>query len=115
MISKALLSPILDDDNLTRGLGDAEARVLVEWLVERLEHSHAAAPCEQRSRAEVDYWSRRARSIARFVSLWCHQQDHGAACQLAATERFAWPFPATDADPCDVMVEILNWEMEANQ
>ena len=28
-----LLSRILDDEALTRGLGDAEARLLVEWLV----------------------------------------------------------------------------------
>jgi hypothetical protein len=112
MLSKALLRPILEDDSLTRGLGDAEARVLVEWLVEHVEANQAGAGSEERARAELAFWCRRARAIARFVSLWCYHNDHGAACQLAATERFVWPFPATDVDACDLMVDILAWEKE---
>lgn len=112
MLSKAVLSPILDDDSLTRGLGDEEARVLVEWLVERMETCHADNGCEDRTRAEVALWCRRARAIGRFVSLWCYQSDHGAACQLAATERFPWPFPSTEVDACDLMIEILAWERD---
>src|SRR5207302_7264231 len=111
MLAKALLRPILEDDALTRGLGDAEARVLVEWLVERMESCYADGS-EERMRDELGFWCRRARAIGRFVSLWCHKNDHGAACQLAATERFPWPFPATDADPCDLMIDILAWEAE---
>src|SRR5438132_8189550 len=37
MQANPLLHHILDDDALTRCLGDAEARVLVEWLVEQAE------------------------------------------------------------------------------
>lgn len=102
--------PILDNDNLTRGLGDAEARILVEWLVDRTENSHAVSKSDEQTREDLTFWCRRVRAIGRFVSLWCYQKDHGAACQLAATERFPWPFPATDADPCDVMVDILTWK-----
>jgi len=43
MVAKELLSPILQDDSLTRGLGDAEARVLVEWLVDRSEEIDSRA------------------------------------------------------------------------
>ena len=63
-----LLSQVLDDEALTRGLGDAEARVLVEWLVdeaERLEQTCADAG------AEVRRLRRRARALSRFVLLWC--------------------------------------------
>jgi hypothetical protein len=112
MLSKALLRPILEDDSLTRGLGDAEARVLVEWLVERVESDHGGVVSDERAREYLTFWCRRARAIGRFVSLWCYHQDHGAACQLAATERFVWPFPATDVDACDLMVDILAWEKE---
>jgi hypothetical protein len=112
MLPKALLRPILEDEGLTRGLGDPEARILVEWLVERMETSHAGTGSEERTRAELSFWCRRARAIGRFVSLWCHKNDHGAACQLAATERFPWPFPRTDADACDLMADILSWEGE---
>ena len=31
---KALLEPVLDDELLTRGLGDEEARLLIDWLVD---------------------------------------------------------------------------------
>jgi hypothetical protein len=109
MLSKALLRPILEDEGLTRGLGDAEARVLVEWLVERMETGCAS---EARTRAEIDFWCRRARAIGRFIFLWCYKNDHGAACQLAATERFPWPFPKMDADACDLMIDILAWEKD---
>jgi hypothetical protein len=107
MVSKELLGPILADDTLTRGLGDAEARVLVEWLVDRIEEKAG-----HNIRGDVSALCSRARAIARFVHLWCIRADHGAACQLAATERFAWPFPAADADPCDVMLEALAWEQD---
>ena len=109
MAPLSLLSPILDDDLLTRGLGDAEARAMVEWLVERSEANHARLTDEVCTR-EVARLCQRARAISRFVYLWCHQQLHGAACQLAATERFGWPLPTTDEDPYDVMNIILEYE-----
>src|SRR2546421_551043 len=110
MVAKSLLGPILSDENLTRGLGDAEARVLVEWLVEQAERGHVQKQPELAK--DIVRLCRRARSIVRFVHLWCHQHDHGAACQLAATERFAWPLPVCEVDPCDLMAEILAWEEE---
>jgi hypothetical protein len=110
MIARALLHPILADDHLTRGLGDAEARMLVEWLVERTEE-HERGDERALSQA-IQKRCRRARAVARFVHLWCYRNDHGAACQLAATERFAWPLPYCEVDPCDLMAEILVWENE---
>src|SRR6266545_3556023 len=108
MLSKPLLRPILDDEALTRGLGDPEARVLVEWLVEQAERSARTAP-EEQVRAVVSRLCRRARSIGRFVHLWCQPGERGAACQLAAVERFHWPLPATPLDPFDLMQTILAW------
>lgn len=108
MVSKELLTPILEDESLTRGLCDAEARILIEWLVERSEGYSDYS--ESDAGVRIQAICRRARAIARFVSLWCYHFDHGAACQLAATERFAWPFPEPNADPCDIMVDALGWE-----
>jgi hypothetical protein len=109
-MSKALLAPILLDEALTRGLGDAEARMLVEWLVDRAEHCVDEAP--SRASTEVDQLCRRARSIRRFVTLWFQDKGRGAACQLAATERFPWPLPGGEVDPCDLMHSILSWESQ---
>lgn len=105
MLLKSHLDSILYNERLTRGLDDAEARMLVEWLVERTEARPAADDC---ARGLV-----RARAIARFVSLWCYEGCYGAALQLAAAERFPWPLPTEPMEPCDLMHDILMWESEA--
>jgi hypothetical protein len=106
------LRHILDDEGLTRGLGDEEARVLIEWLVEqafRLTNARVDDDAEQ----AVRRLCRRGRGIARFVILWNRPRDRGAASQLAVTEKFHWPLPDRAADPCELMQSILNWEEEA--
>jgi hypothetical protein len=109
---KPLLSHILDDEALTRGLGDAEARILVEWLVEQAEGLAQSSPSESRASQCVQSLCRRGRAIGRFVHLWCHAHIRGAASQLAAAERFTWPLPSGPADPCEIMHAILTWEAE---
>ncbi len=110
MMVDSLLRPILDNDALTRGLGDPEARVLVEWLVEQVEFLARGSGTEDSARRRVDGLCRRARCIGRFVALWAQPHSQGAACQLAATERFRWPLPTPDVDPCDLMQHILRHE-----
>jgi len=106
---KTLFIPILDDEGLTRGLADPEARMLIDWLVDRAERIHEQHPST--APKEVVSLCRRARSITRFVSLWS-EDKRSAACQLAATEQFAWPLPAGPVDPCDLMESILSWETD---
>jgi hypothetical protein len=109
MRAKPLLNHILDNEALTRSLGDAEARVLVEWLVEQAEGLARTAAPEEATR-EVLRLCRRGRGIARFVSLWSHERRRGAAGQLAVTEGFTWPFPDAEVDPCELMQAIVGWE-----
>jgi hypothetical protein len=106
MLTKDLLTPILDDEALTRGLGDAEARMLIEWLVEQAERCADVADASARVR-QLCRWGR---AIGRFVYLWCHAGLSGPAIQLAASERFNWPLPATWMEPCELMEEILAHE-----
>jgi hypothetical protein len=112
MLAKPLLSQILRNDALTRGLADPEARILVEWLVEQAEQYGGGDDCpEAQVRGRVQHLCRRARAVARFVGLWCHERARKAAGQLAATERFHWPLPTTTTiDPCELMHSILTWE-----
>ena len=108
----SLLNRVLDDEAVTRGLGDAEARVLVEWLVERTERLEDADG-DWDAEIEVQRLCRRARAVSRFVHLWCHRRDRGAALQLAAVERFGWPLPdEIDADAYDLIQGVLQWEEE---
>jgi hypothetical protein len=110
MVPKLLLRPILNNESVTRGLRDPEARVLVEWLVDQAERRGAELSSEAALSAEVQRLCQRARSISRFVSLWCHEGLQGAATQLAATERFRWPLPVPSVDPCELMQQILDCE-----
>jgi hypothetical protein len=112
MLAKPLINHVLSDEALTRGLGDPEARVLVEWLVEQAEWLADTLSCEAAVWAEMTKLCRRARAIGRFVMLWCYQRLRGTAVQLAATERFDWPLPTTGMDPCELMQAILTWEAD---
>lgn len=109
MVANPLLQHILSDEGLTRGLGDAEARVLVEWLVEQAEDLMKQTNDKDAAKA-VGWLCRRGRALACFVRLWCLERSRGAAGQLAAAERFAWPLPHGGADPCDLMQTIVLWE-----
>ena len=105
-----LLSPIFENDALTRGLGDAEARILVEWLVEQAEMLAERAGSEDDAGRAVRLLCGRARAIGCFVRLWCAEENAPAAYQLAACERFPWPLPTGLIDPCDLMHDITSWE-----
>jgi hypothetical protein len=107
-----LVRSVLRDEALTRGLGDIEARMLVEWLADWTELLASAARTEDDAWDCVDRLCRRGRAIGRFVQLWCDPFDRGAAIQLAASERFDWPLPRADMDPADLMHHILSWERQ---
>ena len=111
MLTRPLLNRILRDENMVRGLSDPEARMLVEWLVDRAEEATWEHD-EKQSETVVVRLCRRARAIGRFVCLWCYQEARGAALQLAAVERFPWPLPCEVSDPCILMQDILSWEDE---
>ena len=115
MLAKPLLRQIINDEALTRGLSDPEARMLVEWLVDQAESMAEAESLGEALGQRVQRLCRKARSISRFVELWCHQHARSAALQLACTERFNWPLPTTAMDPCELMDSILQWEAKASQ
>jgi hypothetical protein len=110
MVSRQLLAPILEDEAVTRGLGDPEARILIEWLVAQAEQLSGRETCVQAQGRAVGQLCRKARAISRFVYLWSDPGSRAGACQLAATERFRWPLPTTDMDPCELMLDILAHE-----
>jgi hypothetical protein len=109
MVANPLLNYILSDERLTHNLGDAEARILIEWLVEQAEELTRSANVIEAERA-VTWLCRRGRAVAHFVRLWCQENARGAAGQLAAAERFAWPLPEAEVDPCELMQVIVSCE-----
>jgi hypothetical protein len=111
MQAEPFVSRVLDDEGLTEGLNDPEARILVEWLVGQAEDVAQEAGDEAAAWKRLEAVCRRARAIRRFVSLWYHSHDQGAAAQLAGAERFLWPLPPSDCeDPCEFLVRALEQE-----
>jgi hypothetical protein len=109
-VSDPLIRNLVRDDSLTRGLGDIEARMLVEWVVDWAELLIDASQTEADANSLLNRLSRRGKAIGRFVQLWTEPESRGAASQLAAVERFEWPFPTHRVEPADLMQHILNWE-----
>ena len=109
MLARSALAHILDDDSLTRHLGDAESRLLVEWLVDRAEELEKKLdPCTVERR--IRDLSRRGRLIARFVRLWSLDEDPRGAVQFAASARLEWPLPDGPRDAWSLMRDVLSWE-----
>ena len=110
MLARSVLNHILQDEALTRLLGDAEARVLVEWLVEEAEALGDRDPAD--ALPEVQRLRLRGRALARFVRLWAIDGDRRGATQLAASERFYWPLPDGPVDPCLLMQHVVWYEAQ---
>ena len=110
MPASPLLRAILDDDSLSRHLGDAEGRLLFEWLYERAEMLTSANGDDPGVASRIQRLQRRVRAIGRFVHLWCDRRDRGAAGQLAAAEQFHWPMPTPKVDSCVLIETILRHE-----
>jgi hypothetical protein len=110
MDSMPLIRRVVNDESLTRHLGDAEARVLIEWLVDWAELLASDSDTKEQAWEGLQTVCRRARSISRFVELWSGEDSKPAAIQLAGVERFAWPLPAADDEPVALMLRILSWE-----
>lgn len=110
MQSLPLVRHVLRDEALTRGLGDVEGRMIVEWLVERVENLVHEEVTEAQAWEQLQQWSRWARSVTCFVRLWESPKTRANAVQLAAAERVNWPLPTARMEAAEVMERILAWE-----
>jgi len=109
MQSTPLVRHILRDEAVTRGLGDVEARMIVEWLAGQAEQVALTTVSEVIAWERVRSACRRARVNACFCRLWAVPATRGAAIQLVASERLYWPLPNGDVDPGELMERILSW------
>jgi hypothetical protein len=78
---RPFIERLLDDEGLTGGLADPEARVLLVGLVERLEKRLAAVADTDTVAAEccTHEVRQRGRKIARLVAALCYETDPVAA------------------------------------
>lgn len=108
--SAALVRALARDEGLTRGLGDIEARMLVDWAAGWAELLARSAADASQAEHLVGRVRRRAGVLGRLVRLWGDRRTRPAACQLAAVERVTCPLPRGRVDPADLMAALLEWE-----
>ncbi|QVL34356.1 hypothetical protein KIH39_10750 [Telmatocola sphagniphila] len=110
MIVEPMYRRIINDEALTRGLGDIEARMLVEWLVDWAELLEETIPDVGDANQKIGQLQKKARAISKFVVLWSDGHSKAGALQLAATERFQFPIPEEKCEADEAMARILKWE-----
>ena len=107
----ACIDQVLRDERLTYGLADPEARLLVEWLVERAEWIPRTGLGDNDQELAWSICYRRAKVLRQVVSLWCYRGRPDAATQLAASEGMAEYLPtAAVEDALDVMQALMKQE-----
>lgn len=111
MVAEQYIHQVMRDDRITHGLADPEARVLIEWLVNKAE---VIPDTELEPQDQVYAWElcyRRAKVLRQFVSLWCYRGRPEAAIQLAASEGMADYLPdASVEEPVDIMLTMMKQE-----
>lgn len=111
MVAENCIHQVMRDDRITHGLADPEARVLVEWLVNKAE---TIPDTELESQDKIYAWElcyRRAKVLRQCVSLWCYRGRPEAAIQLAASEGMADYLPdGSVEEPVDVMLSLMRQE-----
>lgn len=108
--AKRLVDRVLDDEGLTDGLGDDEARVLVDWLVLQVEAA-AASQSEENASAACDDLRRRARVIRRIALDLCESGD----IESAKARKPQWADRVDrlpTSDPVAIIRQLLAWEQE---
>ncbi|MFQ3650786.1 MAG: hypothetical protein SNJ75_10665 [Gemmataceae bacterium] len=108
MLARAFLNPILFDERLTAALGDAEACLLVNFLVDQAERLDGLQPEEAVWKA-IAHLCQRGRVLGRVVQLW-HDQQCLAATQLAASEGLAEALPSRRLDSCRLLERMIALE-----
>jgi len=112
MLVDACIDQVMADSRLTYGLEDPEARLLVEWLVEKAEHLPESGLREDELNTAWQVYYRRAKVLRKCVQLWCYRGRPEAAIQLAASEGLAEFLPNSAVEEgVEVMSALMRAEV----
>ncbi|MBL8822991.1 MAG: hypothetical protein JNJ77_10420 [Planctomycetia bacterium] len=111
MMTTECIQRVMHDERITYGLADPEARVLVEWLVNKAESIPESDLREEDMQCAWELCYRRAKVLRQVVSLWCYRGRPEAAIQLAASEGMSEFLPdASVEEPVDIMLTLMKQE-----
>ena len=113
MDPQRFVEQVLDDESLTDGVADDEARLLTAWAIQQVEAKVAAAADTDTASAETAAVRRRCRALAGVVAALYYDEDVDAAARQ-------WKALGNDQDlgllpdlpVVDGVKQLLNWETE---
>jgi hypothetical protein len=112
MLVDACIDQVMGDSRLTYGLEDPEARLLIEWLVDKAEHLPEMGLRETEQDVTWQLYYRRAKVLRKCVQLWCYRGRPEAAIQLAASEGLAEFLPNSSVEEgVEVMSSLMRGEV----
>jgi hypothetical protein len=112
----ACIDQVMGDARLTYGLEDPEARLLVEWLVDKAEHLPESGLAETEQDKTWQLYYRRAKVLRKCVQLWCYRGRPEAAIQLAASEGLSEVLPNSAVEEgVEVMSALMRGEIKTGR
>lgn len=113
MDATPFIDRILDDEGITGGLKDAEAKVLVDWLIASLKQRIRAVSDESKAEEISRTLRRRARRIAKITELLCEQHDTHSASEIWKESGSKHSLDELELrDPTGVVKRLIQWETE---
>lgn len=109
------LGLIDDDEGLTDGLADAESRILLDWLRERVTAAVQAASAPAAAMKQTKQIIDRGRKIAQIAERICYDDEPAEALKIWKSLGHAESFEnlASD-DPEGVVRQLIAWEESKN-
>lgn len=102
---------ILDDEALTDGIADEEAKLLLRWAVDQVERQVAPLEDPQEASERTQAVRKRCRALADVVESLCYDEDEETAhrrwSELGNHQELA---PLRRRSPVVVVEQLLKWE-----
>lgn len=111
MDAESWLNRIRDDEGITDGLGDDEARVLLDWLCDRVRRRVQSSNDRAAVARDVQEEIRLGRFLGQTIARLCEDRDLASAQQLWAKEKRRPNLAELDAgDPTGALKKLIAWQ-----
>ena len=115
MDAKPFVEHVLDDEGLSDGLADDEAKVLIDWLTAEIERQIPRQPSTEAAWAVTRALAARARRIARVTERLYYQSDAAEAARLWSAGGSTHSLTElSNKDPVKSIAQLIQWEQQTH-
>jgi hypothetical protein len=104
---------LLDNESLTDGIGDAEAKLLMDWALSAVEAEVARLDDREEALDVTAAVGKRCRRLAKVAEALCYDEDLPKAQAAMASLGHAHDLaPWLSAEPSAFVRQLLEWEKQ---